>query len=328
MSSTTLSSVYGLTNAQFVATLSPTLDEEPIHALGSSSAQGNHDSINMLQSIALRQDPLGTLAENILFDLFSGKTPASAGVDKYIQQTCSDLLKNSQKNPEQETWEKLRSPSKLLYMAGAEETSIDQKRALSLLFSRAQSALDETDIWGRNRLLTSDEISHATSRLPDTSVHYPNALSQKNPSETLLELIMNGTLHQEAQYFPLNTGNHWILFGIYQEEGCPKAFVFNSLPELSQEDKAQIIAAATLAGVAEKDLEFIEKDLQTHVPNGCGVFVSHALRSIAENKHENPARLLRDFAENFPTQTLENQGIFNIQQRRQIYGHSIERASP
>ncbi|MBO1929103.1 hypothetical protein J4731_09185 [Providencia rettgeri] len=65
---------------------------EALASLAESAGNGNLESIDLLHNIALRQDNEGRKAENILFDLFSGKLPAKKGIDKEIQETSKNYI--------------------------------------------------------------------------------------------------------------------------------------------------------------------------------------------------------------------------------------------
>ncbi|MFV8221559.1 type III secretion system effector deubiquitinase SseL, partial [Enterobacter cloacae complex sp.6700776] len=75
----------------------------------------------LLHNIALRQGSSGKKAENILFDLFSGKQPAKKGIDKEIQKTSEALyqLYTDKKLANHFDDSKLKKPSKLLYIIGS-----------------------------------------------------------------------------------------------------------------------------------------------------------------------------------------------------------------
>ncbi|TOM56986.1 hypothetical protein CGH73_27160, partial [Vibrio parahaemolyticus] len=76
-----------LTTQQFYGLFDKDIPQETLDSLAKSSGEGNLNSIDLLHNLALRQDSVGKQAQNILFDLFSGKLPAKKGVDKEIQET-------------------------------------------------------------------------------------------------------------------------------------------------------------------------------------------------------------------------------------------------
>ncbi|EAB3739049.1 type III secretion system effector deubiquitinase SseL, partial [Salmonella enterica subsp. enterica serovar Bovismorbificans] len=89
--------------------------------------------------------------------------------------------------------------------------------------------------------------------------------------------------------------------------------------------KQEIIEAATIAGISEKeDIDFIEMNLQNNVPNGCGLFCYHTIQLLSNAGQDDPATTLRDFAEKFLTLSIEEQTLFNTQTRRQIYEYSLQ----
>ncbi|EOE5320226.1 hypothetical protein [Providencia rettgeri] len=80
-----------LTVEQFNGLFDKEIASETLSSLAKSASNGNLESIDLLHNIALRQDSEGRKAENILFDLFSGKLPAKKGIDKEIQETSKKL---------------------------------------------------------------------------------------------------------------------------------------------------------------------------------------------------------------------------------------------
>lgn len=66
----------GLTIEKCRGLFEKNISPEALASLAESAGDGNLNSIDLLHNIALRQNPAGKNAENILFDLFSGKLPA------------------------------------------------------------------------------------------------------------------------------------------------------------------------------------------------------------------------------------------------------------
>ncbi|EDO2948575.1 type III secretion system effector deubiquitinase SseL, partial [Salmonella enterica] len=60
-----------------------------------------------------------------------------------------------------------------------------------------------------------------------------------------------------------------------------------------------------------------------NVPNGCGLFCHHTIKLLSNTGQNDPVTILREFAENFLTLSVEEQTLFNIQTRRQIHEYSL-----
>jgi len=311
-----------------------TLDEDTIDLLTTSASRGVPASIDVLLRLALRADHLGTKAENALFDLFSGKTQADEGAAAYIQQASFKLYQTSSIGAP----DKLHNPSKLLYMAGSGDVDLDTKKAISRLLTGHQQAhsaherMEENDLWGKNRLLTTDEIHARTKTLEQhgrLSINFPIPLVNPANGENFLERLLLERIIDEQPFsrielFPVNTGNHWVVFGIYQQEQHAqerKAFVFNSHHDLGHETRKEFDGAAQLSGCSAA--LFLQSNLQEHVPNGCGILVAQAMGAIGVNQDKNPVESLIQFIEDFAQHSAAQQELFNLQQRRQTYGHIL-----
>ncbi|TCV99792.1 ElaD/SseL family deubiquitinase [Biostraticola tofi] len=334
---------YQLTNCQFSSLFTDTLEERTLEDLTQSASNGNLKSIDLLLNLALRQDPIGAQAEGILFDLFAGKRASYLGGDSDIQKAslvlynlaCADKASNNV------DMHKLHSRSKLLYLAGSAMSDVTKKRELTQVLlgeNIAQSQneqIAEHDLWGSNRMLTTDDINAAMKNIAQRgdhlSLNYPIGLTCAQTSENLLstqiaDKITNMDFLEKPEYFPLNTGGHWILFGLHKDEssGSIKTVVFNSSGELDSTTKAKLIDAAKMAGVTDEiDFTFIEKNIQDLVPNGCGLFVTKALDLIADAQGIDPVLILERFAEKFVNRPAEEQSIFNIEYRRQLFEHHL-----
>lgn len=160
-------SLYQLNTNQFYILFTENINDEIFEVLSKSAADGNLDCIDMLHNLALRHDYTGESAENILFDLFSGKIQGKIGIDREIQIASLELYETACNTKEKinEDTRKFCFPSKLLYMAGSTMTSITQKQDISTTFServRAQSQLEQLedlDLWSNARMLMTDEIN-------------------------------------------------------------------------------------------------------------------------------------------------------------------------
>ncbi len=311
-----------------------------------SARNGDFYSIEALNNIALRQDAIGPQAENELFDLFSGNqsekkgsaNKIQKGVDSEIQKASLALyniaLYNRTKN--NNDMQKLHAPSKLLYIAGSTLTNITEKQALSMLLIGNQSAqspneqLGELDIWGENRMLQTDEINATTKKIargtPDISINFPIGITHSHDNmlnEIIEEKQKDKNFLNQPELFPINTGNHWILFMLYKDlsDNKVKNIVFNSYHELDQSIKVNLIRSAKNAGLTEEsDITFIERNIQDNAPNGCGLFVVKAIELICQTPEQNPEDKLKSFTQEFVKKSIEEQRLFNQQIRRQLYG--------
>lgn len=333
---------YQLNAAQFNNLFENNVDIKTLDLLGKSAADGNLDCIDMLHNLALRHDDLGKISESILFDLFSGKIKGKIRIDEEIQQASLKLYETAcdAKGKNNEDMNKLYSPSKLLYIAGSAMKNATQKQNVSTIFrerDRPQSLheqFDNVDLWSNDRMLMTDEISTAMNGLisntDNFSLNFPVGLiepvNKSNMlSEQIVEKMQCSNILDKIEVFPINTGGHWVLFALYKDEtdSNAKCVVFNSLCELNKDTRNHLIDSAKIAGVSEEYIEFINGDMQGNVPNGCGVFVVKVAELLSNTSERKPVDILNDFIEDFSKLSAEEQMSFNIQNRRQLYEHSI-----
>lgn len=332
---------YQINITQFDNLFTDNVNIQTVDALSESAAAGNLDCIDLLHNLALRHDEAGKRAENTLFDLFSGKKKGVAGVDEDIQLASLKLYQTATDTKEKnnEDMRKFDIPSKLLYMAGSAVTQIAQKHDLSTIFRERQIAqseleqFDDIDLWDSNRMLMTDEINTAMNNVirnaDNFSLNFPIGLikpidDSNMLSEQIVEKIASTSLFHKPDIFPINIDEHWMLFVLYSDElGHRKSVVFNSLDELNADIKDQLMSSAKIAGVAEEDIEFINGDMQKNMPNGCGIFVIKAMELLSDTREEKITETLKSFTRDFSNLSIEEQILFNIQNRRQIYGYSI-----
>lgn len=333
---------YQLTAEQFNNLFTENVDVNTLNLLAESAADGNLDCIDMLLNLALRHDDVGGIAENILFDLFSGKTKGYIEIDKDIQQASLKLYETAcnAKGKNNESMSKFYSQSKLLYMAGSAMTNITQKQDASTMFrgrDRPQSqheTFDSSDIWSNGRMLMTDEVNSAMtgilSNTDNLSFHFPIGLIEpvnktNNLSEQMADKIQCANAFEKAEVFPINTGDHWVLFVLYKNRlnGKAECVVFNSFSGLSKDIRKHFINSADMVGVAEENVRFIHGDMQENVPNGCGIFTIKAAELLSKNSEREPVDTLNEFVESFSKLSAEEQMLFNIQSRRQMYEYSI-----
>lgn len=321
----------GLTLKQFNGLFDDVIDHEILTALGVSASYGDLNSIDLLHNIALQQDISGQKAENILFDLFSGKQPAIKGIDKEIQKTAQVLYQSTHHK------EAFIKPSKLLYIIGSTMEKLDDQIELTNLFVQNQLPMlgIETNLWGHNRMITNDEIDSSNKEKAESpttlTVNSPIALMQ-NDENLLCDLISQKIIDQQhfnpLELFPINIdNNHWVLFVLYQDavKNEIKGVVFNSFYKLGSETHKKITQATELIGA--KNIHFIERNIQQYVPNGCGLFVHEAIKALTEHAPADPIEVLNRFQSSFLEKTIEEQQQFNIQKRRQLYSSYLDNLS-
>lgn len=331
----TAASCYQLTKLQFDNLFTDNIGTDTMASLAQSAADGNLDSIDLLHNLALRKDTVGEQAENVLFDLFSGKKTGRIGVDRDIQQASLKLYQITFKNKDDKI--KFSSPTRLLYMAGSAMSELAHKQTLSRLFVGEQQAqvpheqIEEWDWWSPTRMLTTDEIFAAMGKMPhtDCSLNFPTRLVDPADSSNILgdqiaEKIRNTDLGflNKPEFFPINTGDHWVLFVLHKDQsdsGAVKAVVFSSASNLTPETKAKLNQAAAIAGGDNNSVTFVEEHIQDHVPNGCGIFVIWMMEQIIAHPKCDPGATAKKFADTFMRKSPEEQANFNIQFRRQLH---------
>lgn len=339
---------YHINENQFDNLFTENVNIKTLDALGKSAKDGNLDCIDMLYNLALRHDDVGKKAENILFDLFSGKTKGKTAIDEEIQlaglklyeTACNDKGKNN------EDMRKFYYPSKLLYITGSAITNITEKQNLSAIFREGESAqsqfeqFDNLDVWNNARMLMTDEINASMKKIiqntDNFSLNFPIGLIEPVKKSNMLseqiseKINSNKSLNKPYKFdkielFPINTGEHWVLFVLYNDkhDHNTKCVIFNSLGELNENTKIDLIESAKAAKVSEKNIEFINGNMQKYVPNGCGIFVIKAMERLSHAPQKTPVDNLKEFTDGFAKLSAEEQTLFNIQTRRQLYEHSI-----
>ncbi|MGG4608596.1 ElaD/SseL family deubiquitinase [Providencia sp. Me31A] len=326
--------MYGLTNEQFNGLFEKEISSESLNSLATSASEGDLNSIDLLHNIALRQDSEGRKAENILFDLFSGKQSAKIGIDKEIQKTSQKLyqlyldgkLKKHLYNS------KLTTPSKLLYIIGSTiEKCVDKINLTKILMKNEPEG---SSLWNNGRMTTSDEIDSINNHnlvLPSNMIINASLGLTQHGQHLLAEIIEQKTPNEtggnQYELFPINIhDNHWILFVLYpaapQHQSANhkmKCAIFNSYNKIDADIQEEITRAANKADVIEEDITYIEGNIQQHVPNGCGLFVIEAMKQLIKNHQQDPVKVLNKFHQDFSRKTIAEQEQFNTQSRRQLY---------
>ena len=344
-----VSTIYRLTDTQFKTLFDKKIDPALLERLCQSAAQGYQECIDLLHNIALRGDDSGKLAEQMLFDLFSGKSAGKPGVDQLVQEASLKLYTTASNNESVNRGNllggtKITQRPKLLYMAGSAMQNVSQRAEIAQLIAPhhiAQSPHEQVgpdNLWSTSRLVSSDELSQVVSDLESDqeriSFNAPIGMLLPDSKENLLLQIVFEKMEQpgwlsKPEYFPLNTGNHWVLFGLYRDYADNdqiKAVLFNSKPAaLSAKDLGILEDIATLAGQRDDaKFTYIAQDLQDNVPNGCALFVAEAMKQVASTIEHKPEQQLRDFSQGFAARSSEEQVQFNIDQRRQMLGRLLD----
>ena len=327
---------------EFSNLFSETIPLESIESLKTSASGGNLRSIELLNNIALRSDVSGKLAEKYLFDMFCGTIPTDnrSGVVENIQDSALMLyqLSVNDKMKNNTDMHKLRTPSKLLYMAGA-AADTGERLSLSRLFSQRHRAysqheqIDDVDLWNPARMLSTDEVNAAIksyTRLHNTAeINFPIGLIHPDSHENILsQQIIDQSRHnsflKQPEFFPINTGDHWITFGLYKyDDEQPHAVICNTGNTLSPEIRQHLIDASHLAGVTEPgNIVFLENNIQDHIPNGCGLLTIEAIKLLIENHFQSPNDTLEDFLSSFTQVSVAEQERYNLEHRYRIYAET------
>lgn len=297
-----------------------------INNLGFFASYGDTEGLNKLANIALLNNSDGIKSEQILFDIFSGKKKNVSNVDDEIKNICFHLYETSKLSQQN----KFCYPSKLLYMASSGiQDPIEKNKVTTIILGEYLSQCEhettqDSDLWDKTRMLMSDEISLATQHIQEVNINYPIGLINPVSNDNLLrEIIEEQTKKhdylEKMELFPVNTGNHWILFALYKKGNEVKSLVFNSFHDLNYEIKRNLLNSAKSAGVTEQNIIFLEKNLQKNVPNGCGLFVIEAIKEIIKNQDKDPTFILAKFISYFNGLSSEQQSEFNVFSRRQAH---------
>jgi len=325
-------------NSLFAKTISP----ETIKSLQTSASNGDLRSIELLNNLALRSDESGKLAEKYLFDMFSGTIPTDnqSSVAENIQDSALMLYQLSvdDKMKNNTDMHKLHTPSKLLYMAGA-GADLGERLSLSRVFSQGHSAhsqheqIDDIDLWNPARMLSTDEVNAAikqhTRHYNTPEINYPIGLIHPDSHENMLsQQIVDQFGHdsflEQPEFFPVNTGEHWITFGLYKDDFAQThAVICNTGNILSPEIKQHLIDSSLLAGVTDPgNIVFLEKNIQEHIPNGCGLLTIEAMKQLMENNFQSPNETLEHFLFSFTQVSVAEQERYNLENRYRIYAET------
>lgn len=329
--------LYSLNPTQFEALFSEHIPKNILPSLLQNARDGNAECLDVLFNLSLRQDDTGKEVEKNLFDVFSGKTQCHDDVCRMITDRALSLYrlsKNAQPT-DAASASTLSLSSRLLYMAGwASDAYADEKQAITTLLQKQSSSLayyesrDTSSIWDKTRTLTSDEIDAAISphngSPAASSINYPISLLCPSSGDNLLaqqisQQQKNSDFLHSPQYFPVNTGNHWVIFGLHREpeSDTVKAFVFDSAHALSHETKRILSAVANKAGA--DDITFIDNNLQQHLKNSCGIFTIEGIQLLLDDTASSPENALADKFNGFTTLDPEAQRDHHLKCRHQIF---------
>ncbi|WP_213992677.1 hypothetical protein [Sodalis sp. dw_96] len=332
------------------------------------------ESIEYLFTLACQASPEAAVAENFLFDLYSGKEPGDTLVKEQLGKDSLrlfTLVQQRNQHTRRESTDIWELPTKLLIMAAfeadsgsAQQAALFDKMLDSSAFLTYISEVNENtpeSALATNRYISSVEINAFSSALQvdDNLRFYPAAdiandeVTNGNPQRILLSLdspavdspyisfggtggISGGIPASEpaARFIPLLFRDHWILFGWFINADNQKdAIVLDSLRYLNPNEKNFLVNLAHHCGVRqERAVTFIEEDLQENAPNACGLFVAKAMESLCKDSQKSlcrdshrrvgivyPTETLRNFAEQFALNDIQEQRLFNHHGRAELY---------
>jgi deubiquitinase len=317
---------------------------------------GDIDCLDILLNIALRKDASGTKAEQIIFDLFTGKS-GHQGHDDEIALRCLRFYRLAVTSVSHtQLFSKLQELSCLSYMAGmAVQANASEKETIFGFFpfgipqASQEQLLCSEDFWDNSRTVGTDEIAASLKLLEertrdepsqfgnDFAINFPINLFMSKTSENMLKTQLQ---HQEMAYaanapdhpfkkiniFPVNDKEHWMLFVAYPVFNASQpdrlaTVVFSSVRNLTDERKKAFSEAAAMLNAGP--VTYIERNLQQHISNGCGVLVVEAVSQILANRHKEPIHVLEQFAMNIEAKSKGDSLAFSVGKRREIQGDYI-----
>ncbi|ENE7930605.1 deubiquitinase [Escherichia coli] len=338
-----------------------TVTEELLQSLKKTALSGDEESIELLHNIALGYDKFGKEAEDILYHIVRTPTNETLSIIRLIKNACLKLYNlahiatNSplkSHDSDDLLFKKLFSPSKLMTIIGDEIPLISEKQSLSkvLLNDENNELSDGTNIWDKNRQLTTDEIACYLQKIAanakNTQVNYPTGLYVPYSTRTHLEDALNENIKSdpswpnEVQLFPINTGGHWILVSLQKIVNKKnnklqiKCVIFNSLRALGYDKENSLKRVinsfnSELMGemsnnnikvhLNEPEIIFLHADLQQYLSQSCGAFVCMAAQEVIEQRESNsdsaPYTLLKNYADRFKKYSAEEQYEIDFQHR-------------
>lgn len=314
-----------------------------------NSARNNDDlSIEYLFTLAFEDSLLGKEAERFLFDLYTGKESAHSCLPQQLSKDSLRLYEiveaRNASNPTNETW---KFPDKLLIMAGFSAQSDSQVRAdivdkinqnIPILsayveVTTAQSEGLDNSFFAINRLVTAAEINAVTQQLTKVSTRFHFLDSQaistsdvenKHCSPELIRKFNDPDYRDSlGKFIPLLFRGHWVLFGVtVSNSGDKNAVLFDSSNGLTAQERTFILELSDQ--INAKETTFIDQNIQTHLPNACGLLVSKAQEWLAKNPEREPATILSNFSDHIQSTPAENLEIFNQHSRAEMYGNIID----
>jgi deubiquitinase len=323
----------------------------------SDSGIGDVDCLDILLNIALREDELGNEAERIVFDLFAGRSGNDGSDADEISLRCLKFYQLAVKRDTGTQWfGKLQKLSHLSYMAGAApQATAEEKEDIVSFFPDAipqvsqEQLYPHEDVWRTGRMVGTDEMDASLKVLEDRvrleqpqsghdfSINFPISLYAPGSTGNLLTAQLLSQKQTSAvtesdhpfkkiNIFPLNHDNHWMLFVAYPAPSLSQpdklaVVVFSSTESLTRESRKVFAEAATILDAGR--VAYVEKNLQEHMCNGCGVLVVEAVSQILANREKKPTHVLRQFATDFQSRSRADLDAFNISRRREMLGDYI-----
>ncbi len=334
--------VYGLTQDDF-GQLFTGKDEDHLqqvicdlknNIMNTSNNEMQANGIELLHNMALRNDNVGYQAEKTLVELFKqpDESEHNLAISQQITQTSLQLvtMKQSRVTDMLNNANRLTRPSAILYMAGCSPAvSCETKENIISIIKKGDAEETAATFWDRGRLVTDEELLIAGERIsaqyqyPDISINAPLALLHGDKTNQLIDILKEKLKHKimcDVEFFPVNTGMHWVLTAIYPDpDGNKKMAVFSSMP-LSKETKNHFIECSSFISKST-NITIIDNNLQQYVPNGCGLFVDSAMQHICRHrkeKNQDIANALQEFSADMGQKTAEDLTQFNLICRKKL----------
>ncbi|WP_063657362.1 hypothetical protein [Candidatus Arsenophonus triatominarum] len=316
-----------------------------------SAARNNDDfSIDCLFTLACENSPAGLEAESFLFDLYTGKEEGHPYIKEQLGKDSLKLWeivqgKNKNTIPE-EAWS---IPDKILIMAGFEtqERSQQREEILEEINKNVNFCVCVDDgepvsssFFHTNRLITSAELDSISKSLNSKEGGFKfhdaveiaaTAIDNEHIPQKLLSTLLNidnkgKQIPSLGDFIPLLFRGHWVLFGLSTtESGDKSAILFDSTNYLNNKEMNFI---KTLAGsLGTNEISVVKESLQENAPNACGLFVSNAMKSIANNLNKTPYGSLTKFVKSFLELNNTEQMLFNQRGRAELYGYLLDNVS-
>lgn len=315
------------------------------------AARNNDDfSIDALFTLACENSPAGLDAESFLFDLYTGKEAGHPDLKEQLGKDSLKLCEIVQKRNKNKTSEEAWSiPDKILIMAGYETQEKSQQREeileeinknVNFCACVDDGAPVSSSFFHTNRLITSAELDSISKSLNSKEggfkFHYAVEISatvidnEHIPQKlfsTLLNIDNKGKqIPSSGDFIPLLFRGHWVLFGLSTtDSGDKSAILFDSKNYINNKEINFIKILAEFLGANK--VSFVKEPLQQNTPNACGLFVSKAMKFIANDSSKTPYDSLTEFVKSFLELNNTEQMLSNRRGRAELYGSLLDNVS-